>query len=124
MAKKVIKLTESDLTRIVKRVIEEQTKPNVDHAKMAEDLLKKGPKPTEPGAKYCFTKQTLINDIKNEGVQNTMLYKIKPGDSIGKLEEITMQERHMYKSNNLCNLKDKNGLRANDVVVMSMLPSM
>jgi hypothetical protein len=53
-----------------------------------------------------------------------MLYKIKPGDSLSKLEDMTMQANHMYKFNHLCNLKAKNGLRANDVVLMSMLPSM
>lgn len=121
MGQKIIRLTESDLKRIVQRVIAEQP---VDHKQMAEDLLKKGPKPTEPGAKYCFSKQTLINDIKNEGAHNTKLYKIKAGDSISKLEELTMQEAHMYKSNNLCNLKNKNGLKANDVIVISLLPSM
>ena len=67
--------------------------------------------------------QTGVVSINNV-IVTELGYKIKPGDSIGKLEGITMQERHMYKSNNLCNLKDKNGLRANDVVVMSMLPSM
>jgi hypothetical protein len=37
MAKKIIKLTEADLTRIVKRVIKEQSKPPVDHSKQAEE---------------------------------------------------------------------------------------
>jgi|LakMenE18May11ns_1017448.scaffolds.fasta_scaffold9868352_2 hypothetical protein len=122
--KKVIRLTESELTNLIRKVVSEQTQPESFYVKKAEEILKKGPKPTEAGAKYCFTKEDLVKDIKNEGVQNIMLYKIKPGDSLSKLEDMTMQANHMYKFNHLCNLKAKNGLRANDVVLMSMLPSM
>ncbi len=122
--KKVIRLTESELTNLIRKVVSEQTQPESFYVKKAEEILKKGPKPTEAGAKYCFTKDDLVKDIKNEGVQNIMLYKIKPGDSLSKLEDMTMQANHMYKFNHLCNLKAKNGLRANDVVLMSMLPSM
>ncbi len=122
--KKVIRLTESELTNLIRKVVSEQTQPESFYVKKAEEILKKGPKPTEAGAKYCFTKEDLVKDIKNEGVQNIMLYKIKPGDSLSKLEDMTMQANHMYKFNHLCNLRAKNGLRANDVVLMSMLPSM
>ena len=122
--KKVIRLTESELTSLIRKVVNEQSQPESFYVKKAEEILRKGPKPTEAGAKYCFTKDDLVKDIKNEGVQNIMLYKIKPGDSLSKLEDMTMQANHMYKFNHLCNLKAKNGLRANDVVLMSMLPSM
>jgi len=53
-----------------------------------------------------------------------MLYKIKPGDSLSKLEDMTMQEYHLHKFNHLCKLKEKNGVRAYDVVLLSMAPSM
>ena len=122
--KKVIRLTESELTKLIQKVVKEQNRPESFYINEADKLLKKGPKPTEPGAKYCFTKQTLIQDIKNEGAHNILLYKIKPGDSLSKLSQITMQVEHMHKSNNLCNLKDKSGVRINDVVALSMLPSM
>lgn len=122
--KKVIRLTESELTSLIRKVVNEQSQPESFYVKKAEEILRKGPKPTEAGAKYCFTKDDLVKDIKNEGVQNIMLYKIKPGDSLSKLEDMTMQANHMYKFNHLCNLRAKNGLRANDVVLMSMLPSM
>jgi hypothetical protein len=122
--KKVIRLTESELTNLIRKVVSEQTQPESFYVKKAEEILRKGPKPTEAGAKYCFTKDDLVKDIKNEGVQNIMLYKIKPGDSLSKLEDMTMQANHMYKFNHLCNLRAKNGLRTNDVVLMSMLPSM
>lgn len=124
MGKKVIRLTENDLTNIVKRVINEQSKSTAEYTQMADELLRKGPKPTESGAKYCFTKNDLINDIKNEGTDNIRLYKIKTGDSISKLKSMTMQQDHMIKVNRLCNLNDKNGVKVNDVIIVSMLPSM
>ena len=122
--KKVIILTESELTNLIRKVVTEQSQPESYYRAEADKILKKGPKPTETGAKYCFTKNDLIQDIKNEGVRNIMLYKIKPGDSLSKLEQITMQSYHMHKMNHLCKLKDKNGLRVNDVIALSMLPSM
>ena len=124
MGKKVIRLTENDLTNIVKRVINEQSKSTAEYTQMADELLRKVPKPTESGAKDCFTKNDLINDIKNEGTDNIRLYKIKTGDSISKLKSMTMQQDHMIKVNRLCNLNDKNGVKVNDVIIVSMLPSM
>ena len=122
--KKVIRLTESELTKLIRKVVNEQSQPESFYVKKAEEILRKGPKPTESGAKYCFTKEDLVKDIKNEGVQNIMLYKIKPGDSLSKLEDMTMQEYHLHKFNHLCKLKEKNGVRAYDVVLLSMAPSM
>ena len=123
MGKRVVKLTEQDLMNIVKRVIGQKSDSNPDYTQMADEILRKGPKPTETGAKYCFTKNDLINDIKSEGTHNIKLYKIKSGDSVDKLNNMTMQRDHMYKINHLCNLKDKNGIKVNDVVVISMLRS-
>lgn len=123
MGKKIIKLTESDLKRIVEKVLSEQTLPNEEYVKMANDMLRKGPKPSESGAKYCFTKDDLVRDIKMEGVDYIRLYKIKSGDSLGKLQNMTMQENYMFKMNHLCNLKDKNGLRVNDVIALSLRQS-
>ncbi len=122
--KKVIRLTESELTKLIRKVVNEQSQPESFYVKKAEEILRKGPKPTESGAKYCFTKEDLVRDIKNEGVQNIMLYKIKPGDSLSKLENMTMQQYHLHKFNHLCKLKEKNGVRAYDVVLLSMAPSM
>ena len=121
MAQKIIKLTESDLARIVKRVLNEQ--PEKDHNKMASDMLSKGPKPTESGAKYCFTKDNLAKNIKGTGVNYIKLYKIKSGDSLGKLQNMTMQDDALHSMNPLCNLKNKNGVRANDVIIISLRES-
>lgn len=122
--KKVVRLTETQLTDLIKKVVNEQFQPHEFYVKKAEEILRKGPKPTESGAKYCFTKSDLVQDIKNEGVRNIMLYKIKPGDSLSKLENMTMQQYHLHKFNHLCKLKEKNGVRAYDVVLLSMAPSM
>jgi hypothetical protein len=122
--KKVIKLNESDLMRIVKRVLSEQSQPEEYYIGRATAILSKGPKPTEPGAKYCFTKKHLVNDIKQEGERNIYLYKIKEGDTLGKVLGMTMQDDALYLMNPLCNLKDKNGFKVNDVIMYSLLPDM
>ena len=57
--KKVIKLKESDLIKIVQRVLSEQSQPEEYYIGRATAILSKGPKPTEPGAKYCFTKNNI-----------------------------------------------------------------
>jgi kynurenine formamidase len=121
MGQKIIRLTESDLARIVKRVLNEQ--PEKDHVKMASDMLSRGPKPTEPGAKYCFSKDNLTKNIKGIGVDYIKLYKIKTGDSLGKLQNMTMQDGALHSMNPLCDLKNKNGVRANDVIVLNLRES-
>ena len=47
--KKVIKLKESDLMKIVQRVLSEQSQPEEYYIGRATAMLAKGPKPTEPG---------------------------------------------------------------------------
>jgi hypothetical protein len=122
--KKVIKLKESDLMRIVKRVLSEQSQPEEYYIGRATAILAKGPKPTEPGAKYCFTKKHLVKDIKEEGERNIHLYQIKNGDTLGKVLNMTMQDDALFLMNPLCNLKDKNGFKINDVIMFSLLPDM
>lgn len=122
--KKVIKLNESDLMRIVKRVLSEQSQPEEYYIGRATAILAKGPKPTEQGAKYCFTKKHLVKDIKEEGERNIHLYKIKNGDTLGKVLNMTMQDDALFLMNPLCNLKDKNGFKINDVIMFSLLPDM
>lgn len=121
MAKKIIRLTEQDLMNIVKRVIGQKSDSTLDYPKIADEMLRKGPKPTESGSKYCFTKNDLINQIKIEGKDNLELYKIKPGDGINKINGLTDQKDSLHSVNRLCNLKDKNGLKVNDIIVFSNL---
>jgi hypothetical protein len=73
--KKVIKLNESDLMRIVKRVLSEQSQPEEYYIGRATAILSKGPKPTEPDDEY-------INNFLNElGVDGDGVYYIKVKDS-------------------------------------------
>ena len=122
--KKIIKLTESDLMRLVKRVIKEQSQSEEYYVQVATKMLSQGPKPTEPGAKYCFTKKHLVNDIKGEGEDNIVIHKIKSGETLSKILEITMQDEALFKMNPMCNLKDKNGFKINDVIMYSLMPNM
>jgi hypothetical protein len=119
MGKKIVRLTEQDLMNIVKRVIGQKSDSTTDYNKMVDELLRKGPKPTESGAKYCFSRNDLVNQLKNIDIDDFELYKIKPGDGLSKLNSLTQQTDLMYKLNRLCNLKDKNGLKVNDVVILS-----
>ena len=115
--KKIVKLTENDLARIVKRVINEQAK-GVELDKIATDLLNKGPKPTEAGAKYCFTKETLKKDILLGGPQNILIYKIKNGDTPNILKTKTFQIDSLSRMNPKC---DINKPKVNDVILISKL---
>ena len=116
--KKIVRLTENDLVRIVKRVISEQPKgPELD--RIVTSMLNKGPKPTEPGAKYCFTKEDLKRDIEIEGSHNIRIYKIKKGDTPDKIKGMTDQVSALSKMNPRC---DMNKPRFNDVILVSKLP--
>ena len=112
---KIIRLTESDLTNIVRRVIEEQmdnqTSIDVQMAKIKPEM----------GGKYCFgdpkrVKATYGNNIK--------LHKVKSGDTlsgisakypaVGSVDEIIATNRS-------CQLSK--GLKSGDVIAIVMLPS-
>jgi hypothetical protein len=117
--KKIVKLTESDLRRIVNRVL--MLEISDEDAKLeAEKMLKNGPKPSESGAVYCFTKDLLVREIKNVGPKNLFLYKIKKGNAYSGIEAMTDQVEALKTMNPRCDLK-KN-LRANDVILISSMP--
>ena len=71
--KKVVKLTESDLNRIVKRVIEEQM-----NRQKAVDVQMEKIKP-EMGGKYCFGDP---KRLQSDYGYNVKLYKVKSGDTL------------------------------------------
>jgi hypothetical protein len=120
--KKVIKLNESDLMRIVKRVLSEQSQPEEYYIGRAKAMMGKV-KPDNNG-KYCFSEKHLVNDIKQEGERNIYLHKIKTGDTLGKILDITMQDDALYPMNPDCKLREKNGFRIGDVIMYSLLPDM
>ena len=119
--KKIIKLTESDLARIVRRVINEQMSYD-DALVKAKEMINKGPKPTEPGSKYCFTKEFLAKDILQEGPHNIGMYKIKSGDSKSTIIQKTRTDQDLAAMNPRCKW-GPNDIKANDVILYSKIPS-
>ena len=110
--KKIIRLTESDLTRIVKRVIEEQaTSTTVDNLK----------KKFGTDSKFCFTDQDLKREMGLQGLGHINFYKVKSGDTYGGLLQKTEQKDSLKTMNPKCDLR--NNLQAGTVIMMSNLPS-
>jgi hypothetical protein len=113
---KIIRLTESDLTKIVKRVIEEQmnTQTPID-----TQMMKVKP---EMGGKYCFgdpkrLKATYGNNVK--------LHKVKTGDTLSGISSkypAVASVDELVATNRSCQLSK--GLKAGDVIAIVMLPSM
>ena len=113
---KVIKLTESDLHRIVRRVINEQMNTQTP---IEVQMTKVVP---EKGGKYCFGGSQKVKSMYGDNVK---LYKVKPGDTLsgivsrnpgtGSVEEIMA-------TNRICTLQK--GVKAGDVLALVLLPSM
>ena len=112
MSQKIIRLTESDLNRIVKKVLREGK--NWWEQPLVTDQVKKI-KPS-PGGKYCFSRKK-ISEIVALNDRSYVVYKIVPGDSSSKL----LQYGNVIESNDLCDLK--NNVRAGDVIIYSLRPS-
>ena len=114
--KKIIKLTESDLTRIVRRVIEEQM-----NTQTPVDVQMTKIKP-EMGGKYCFGDP---KRLKGSYGNNVKLYKVKAGDT---LSDITSKYpgvgsvEELIATNKSCQLSK--GLKTGDVLALILLPSM
>jgi hypothetical protein len=113
---KIIRLTESDLTRIVKRVIEEQM-----NKQTPIDIQMTKIKP-EMGGKYCFgNPQRLKMDVGN----NVVLIKVKSGDTLSgiasKYPGVSSVDE-IITTNKGCALTK--GLRGGDVLAITLVPSM
>ena len=127
--KKVIRLTESQLENIIRKVIAEQEnmKVNQFHINSARDLMK-DVKPAK-GGKYCFTEKSLAQDIANTGIKTISganikeLYLIKPGETLSYYQKMTDQDDAIISMNKLCNLNDPKDFRAGDVIVVDFRPS-
>jgi hypothetical protein len=114
--KKVIKLTESDLQNIVNRVIQEQK----NSFEPIDSQLKKI-KPAK-GGKYCFGKNKLQELKKNIGDRNLKLHLIKPGETLSDFASSSTDTNNIIEDNKFCDLSKM--LRAGDVIIYSVLPSM
>jgi LysM repeat protein len=124
MTKKIIKLTEKDLTNIVKRVIAEQN--NWWEQKSISEQMKTV-KP-EMGGKYCFSdtkRKQIESPIKQGGLNDHsyVVYKVKKGDTVDGIANRGNSRYNLEKSNDLCPEIKKNMIKAGDVVIYSLAPS-
>ena len=134
---KVVRLTESDLTRMVRRVlletekeVEEQKGIGTKIRKGIENVVQSNPvliaqklmdetKPS-PGGKYCFTKEQYIDQIRGREIKSAdaarehiFLYRIQQGDTPGEFKRSAGY-------NKLCKYDAKN-FRKGDVIMRSKL---
>lgn len=110
--KKVIRLNESDLVRIVKKVLEEQKNDWFMQEPVEKQMSKIKP---GIGGKYCFDPK------KYYGESDQKIYLIKAGDTLETLGRIGNSMENILNQNNLCQLKK--GLKAGDVIIFSMAPN-
>ena len=113
---KIIRLTESDLNRIVKRVIEEQM-----NRQKAVDVQMEKIKP-EMGGKYCFGDPKRLQSAYG---YNVKLYKVKSGDT---LSDIASKHPGVTSVDDLIRINKgclvSKGLKGGDVLAIVMMPSM
>ncbi len=117
MSQKIIRLTEADLNRIVKKIISEQEIPWSSHPLITDQV--KTIKPDQ-GGKYCFSRKK-VNEIVSNNDRSYVVYKIKQGDTLDKIATLGNGLYNVLSSNDLCDLK--NNLRASDVIIYSEAPS-
>lgn len=112
---KIIRLTESDLTNIVRRVIEEQMN---DQTSIDVQMTKIKP---EMGGKYCFGDPRRLKATYGDNVK---LHKVKSGDTLSgiasKYPGVTSVDE-IIGTNRSCQLSK--GLKGGDVIALVMLPS-
>ena len=134
--KKIIRLTESQLSRVIKRIVEEvedsettNLSPDSYYLDLVRVLKTTLPKPGS-GSKYCFSDKFLANSFKELGLHSKCkddkckkdvvthlyrLYKIKSGDPVSKFDSDDDD------LNDLCNLKTNP--RKDDIIVYINLPN-
>jgi len=132
MKQRVIKLTESQLEEIIKRVISEQDgdyepkggwspEQKKAHETKAKELY--GSVKPDAGGKYCFSKAqdansvmgALKRNIGNSG-PSKKLYKIKKGDTPNKVNE--MGNNVFGVNNKSCDIK--NVVKVGDVILLQL----
>lgn len=113
---KIIRLTESDLTKIVNRVIEEQMNRQQDI-----DVQMTKIKP-EMGGKYCFGSP---QKMKSAYGYNVKLHKVRSGDTLSGIASkhpgVTSVD-DLIRINKSCMLTK--GLKSGDVLAIVIAPEM
>ena len=111
--KKVIKLTEADLKKIIEKVISEQT------TTIEQQMRKVKP---DAGGKYCFSPQMAQRLRKESGLEH-MVYKVKQGDVLSKLIQKNGGPANSIHSieygNDLCPEIRKGIIKAGNVIVFN-----
>lgn len=116
MKKNTIRLTESELITLVKRVVNEQRSAAKAFVGDAIANAKYNSVKPDQGGKYCFSKAKLKETIKAIGSKYTILYKLKTGDTLSALEAKAGGD-YVNSMNPDCDLKTR--FRAGDVVMWS-----
>ena len=120
MKKNTIRLTESELITLVKRVVNEQRSVVKEASKaIVSDAIvnaKYNSVKPDQGGKYCFSKEKLKQTIEAIGSRYTILYKLKTGDTLSKLEKKVGSD-YVNSMNPDCNLTKR--FRAGDVIMWS-----
>ena len=120
MKKNTIRLTESELITLVKRVVNEQRSVVKEASKaIVSDAIvnaKYNSVKPDQGGKYCFSKKKLKETIEAIGSRYTILYKLKTGDTLSELE-VTAGGDYVNSMNPDCNLTTR--FIAGDVIMWS-----
>jgi len=126
--KKVIRLTESQLENIIRKVIAEQGDyerdwtPEQKKAHMEGAMKLYNTVKPEMGGKYCFSskqdKNSVIDaltiNIKNSGVEGKTLYKIKNGDTPDGIKRMSSNYDILGVNSKSCDMKNP---KIGDVII-------
>ena len=114
--KNTIRLTESELITLVKRVVNEQR--GAAKAIVSDAIVNAKYNSVKPdqGGKYCFSKEKLKQTIEAIGSNYTILYKLKTGDTLSELEKKVGGD-YVNSMNPDCKLTKR--FRAGDVIMWS-----
>ena len=118
--KKVIRLTESQLENIIRKVIAEQGDyerdwtPEQKKAHMEGAMKLYNTVKPEMGGKYCFSSKqdknsvidALTTNIKNSGVEGKTLYKIKNGDTPDGIKRMSSNYDIIGVNSKSCDMKN------------------
>jgi len=126
--KKLIRLTESQLENIIRKVIAEQGDyerdwtPEQKKAHMEGAMKLYNTVKPEMGGKYCFSskqdKNSVIDaltiNIKNSGVEGKTLYKIKNGDTPDGIKRMSSNYDILGVNSKSCDMKNP---KIGDVII-------